>query len=56
MGSLQATSEAQRLEAERARAEAAEAARALQAAKAAEAAAVEEREFTIEAQAACCSR
>ena len=51
MGSLQATSEAQRLEAERARAEAADAARALQAAKAAEAAAVEEREFTIEAQA-----
>jgi chromosome segregation ATPase len=51
MGSLQATSEAQRLEAQRARAEAAEAARALEAAKAAEAAAVEEREFTIEAQA-----
>ena len=51
MGSLQASSEAQRLEAQRARAEAAEATRALDTAKAAEAAAVEEREYTIEAQA-----
>lgn len=51
MGTLQATSEAQRLETERARFEASEASRLLEQAKAAEAAAVEEREFTIEAQA-----
>ena len=51
VGALRATSEQQRLEAKRARSEAAETARLLEAAKAAEAAAVEEREFTIEAQA-----
>lgn len=51
MGTLQATSEAQRLETERARFEASEASCLLEQAKAAEAAAVEEREFTIEAQA-----